>query len=71
MAQLQDAGLKKGLQLLWFSTGRDDFLLQTSRYTVEMLTKYGFHPVFEVSEGAHTWLNWRDYLAKFAPQLFH
>jgi hypothetical protein len=20
--------------------------------------------------GAHTWINWRDYLAEFAPQLF-
>jgi len=26
--------------------------------------------VFIESQGAHTWLNWRDYLSAFAPQLF-
>jgi enterochelin esterase family protein len=70
MARLQDAGLKKGLNLLWFSTGKDDFLLQTTRSTVDLFKKYGFTPVFEESSGGHTWLNWRDYLVKFAPQLF-
>jgi enterochelin esterase family protein len=37
---------------------------------VELLKKHGFKPVFLESEGAHTWLNWRDYLSAFAPQLF-
>ena len=37
---------------------------------MELLKKHGFKPVFIESEGAHTWLNWRDYLAAFAPQLF-
>jgi enterochelin esterase family protein len=70
MARLQDAGLKKGLNLLWFSTGKEDFLLQTTRSSVDLLKKYGFTPVYEESEGGHTWTNWRDYLARFAPQLF-
>jgi len=26
--------------------------------------------VYEESTGGHTWINWREYLAKFAPQLF-
>jgi enterochelin esterase family protein len=34
------------------------------------MKKHGFSPVFIESDGAHTWLNWRDYLAVFAPQLF-
>ena len=37
---------------------------------MELLKKHGFKPVFIESEGAHTWLNWRDYLSAFAPQLF-
>jgi enterochelin esterase family protein len=26
--------------------------------------------VFKETEGAHTWINWRNYLNEFAPQLF-
>ena len=69
-AALDDARMKKGLQLFWFATGKDDFLVATSRATVEMLKKHGFDVVYKESAGAHTWANWRDYLAEFAPQLF-
>lgn len=69
MAEL-DNPAKKGLKLLWFSTGRDDRLMPVTKSTVELLQKHGFHPVFEESPGAHTWLNWRNYLIQFAPQLF-
>jgi enterochelin esterase-like enzyme len=70
LAALDNAANKKGLNLLWFSTGKEDGLITTTRSTVELLSKHGFKPVFIESEGAHTWLNWRDYLATFAPQLF-
>ena len=70
LAALDNAANKKGLNLLWFSTGKDDGLITTTRNTVELLKKHGFKPVFIESQGAHTWLNWRDYLAAFAPQLF-
>jgi enterochelin esterase-like enzyme len=69
-AALDNAANRKGLRLLWFSTGKEDFLLATTRGTVDLLKKHGFSPVFIESEGAHTWLNWRDYLSEFAPQLF-
>ena len=69
-AVLDDAKKKKGLELFWFATGRDDFLVETSRATVEMLKKHGFDVVYKESAGGHTWANWRDYLAEFAPQLF-
>jgi enterochelin esterase-like enzyme len=69
-AVLDDAKLKKGLKLFWFSTGKDDFLIATTRATVEMFKKHGFQPVFNESTGAHTWINWRNYLDEFAPQLF-
>jgi enterochelin esterase-like enzyme len=70
LATLDNAGLKKGLKVLWFSTGTDDFLLSTTRSTVELLKKHGFTPVYVESSGGHTWINWRNYLSEFAPMLF-
>ena len=70
LAQLDDATLKRDLRLVWFSTGKDDFLLDTTKATVAMLEKHDFNVEYEESAGGHTWINWREYLAKFAPQLF-
>jgi enterochelin esterase family protein len=67
---LDNGGLKKGLKLVWFSTGADDGLITNSKATVEMLKKHGFEAGFTESPGAHTWINWRNYLNQFAPQLF-
>ncbi len=67
---LDNAELKNGLQLVWFATGKDDFLVETSRASVEMLKKHGFKVVYKESAGGHTWINWRDYLSEFAPKLF-
>jgi enterochelin esterase-like enzyme len=69
-AKLDDAGLKKGLRLLWFATGKEDRLLPTTQGTVDLFKKHGFAPVFKESPGGHTWINWRNYLVEFAPQLF-
>jgi enterochelin esterase-like enzyme len=70
LAVLDNAELKKGLRLLWFATGSEDFLLNTTKASVEMLKKHGFSPIFKESSGGHTWINWRNYLHEFAPQLF-
>src|SRR5262245_13002046 len=70
-AKRDDAKLKKGLKLFWFATGKDDFLVATSRATVEMFKKHGFDVVYKETDGAHTWINWREYLHEFTPQLFH
>jgi enterochelin esterase family protein len=67
---LDDAAAKRGLSLVWFSTGKDDFLLDTTTATVDLLKKHGFAVTYEQSTGAHTWINWREYLNKFTPQLF-
>jgi len=67
---LDDAPLKEGLKLLWFATGKDDFLVETSQATVEMLKRHQFDVVYRETEGAHTWIVWREYLREFAPQLF-
>ncbi len=68
--KLDNADLKKDLKLVWFATGKEDFLIETSRATVATLKKHGFDVVFNETLGAHTWINWRNYLNEFAPQLF-
>jgi enterochelin esterase family protein len=68
--KLDNADLKKDLKLVWFATGKEDFLVETSRATVAMLKKHGFDVVYNETAGAHTWINWRNYLNEFAPQLF-
>jgi enterochelin esterase-like enzyme len=69
-AALDDAALKNGLELVWFATGSEDFLLDTSEATVAMLEQHGFDVSWTESGGGHTWINWREYLLAFAPQLF-
>ena len=69
-SDLDNASLKKGLKVIWMSTGVDDGLMASTKTTVETLKKHGFEPVFIESPGAHSWFNWRNYLIEFAPQLF-
>jgi enterochelin esterase-like enzyme len=69
-AILDDAKLKDGLKLFWFATGKDDFLVETSRATVDLFKKHQFDPIYQETEGAHTWIVWREYLRTFAPLLF-
>lgn len=69
-AALDNAGLKKGLKLVWFSTGSADGLITNSKATVEMLKKHGFNAEFHESPLGHVWINWRNYLNEFTPQLF-
>jgi enterochelin esterase family protein len=70
LKNLDDPGLKKGLKLVWFRTGVNDFLLDTTKSTVALLQKHGFEAQFKETPGAHTWINWRNYLNEFAPLLF-
>jgi enterochelin esterase family protein len=67
---LGDADARQGLKLLWFATGKDDFLIARTRETVGLFKKHGFSPVFKETSGGHTWINWQQYLNEFAPQLF-
>jgi enterochelin esterase family protein len=70
-AALENAELKKGLRLVWFATGKDDFLIDTTRATVKLLESKGFPVTFKESEGGHTWINWREnYLPEFVQLLF-
>src|SRR5205814_10288914 len=46
LGALENAAARKDLRLLWFSTGKEDFLIETTRNTVALLKKHGFNPVF-------------------------
>jgi enterochelin esterase-like enzyme len=70
LADLDNKAARRNWKLFWFSTGKDDFLLPTTKATLELFEKHGYHPMFQESAGAHTWTNWREYLNQFAPQLF-
>lgn len=67
---LSNDRLKRDLKLFWFSTGEDDFLIDTTRATVAMFRNYGFDPVYEETGGGHTWINWRNYLHEFVQLLY-
>jgi enterochelin esterase family protein len=68
-----DAALKaaaRDLDLVYYAMGKDDFLYGTVAPTRALLGKYGIEHVYNESGGGHTWINWRRYLADFAPRLF-
>ena len=67
---LNDDSLRRGLELIWFSTGSEDFLIGITEGTVAVLEQHGFDVTYEESTGGHTWINWREYLHEFAPRLF-
>ena len=67
----QIAALKKaGVKLYFLACGSSDFLFEGSKKLDETLTAQGLEHTFFVSEGGHTWANWRLYLNTFAPLLF-
>ncbi len=57
-------------KLLWIGCGADDTLFKSVQSFSQMLDDTGVKHFFRETDGAHTWLNWRRYLAEVAPQLF-
>jgi enterochelin esterase-like enzyme len=62
--------LNNHLRVLWISCGRSDFLYQSTTDFLATLDekKIRYTPLF--TEGGHTWMNVRDYLAATAQLLF-
>ncbi|NOT61292.1 MAG: esterase [Acidobacteria bacterium] len=59
------------LKLFSVSCGEKDTLaINGSKNLDELLNKSGIKHEFNVTGGAHTWINWRQYLNAFAPKLF-
>jgi enterochelin esterase-like enzyme len=60
----------KSMKLVYYAMGKTDFLYASAAPTRSMMEKYGIKPVYNESDGGHTWINWRRYLEDFAPRLF-
>jgi enterochelin esterase-like enzyme len=58
------------LRLLWVGCGKADGLIRANRDFVAWTKAKGFDTVAVETEGAHTWLTWRDNLVQLAPLLF-
>jgi enterochelin esterase family protein len=62
---------KGKLKLLWIGCGRQDSLFERSQKLSDLLQAHHIRHTFRATEGAHTYTIWRQYLAEFAPLLFH
>jgi enterochelin esterase-like enzyme len=60
----------KDMKLVYYAMGKEDFLYGTVAPTRAMLDRAGIGHMYNESGGGHTWINWRRYLADFAPRLF-
>jgi enterochelin esterase family protein len=49
---------------------KDTLALNGSKNLSEILKKHGIKNELQLSDGGHTWINWRHYLNDFAPRLF-
>lgn len=59
-----------GYKLYWIGCGETDFVWEMAKNLDAALTRNGMEHTFYVTDGGHTWSNWRKYLNTFAPLLF-
>ena len=59
-----------GYKLYWIGCGETDFVWEMAKNLDAVLTRNGMEHTFYVTDGGHTWANWRKYLNTFAPLLF-
>jgi len=62
--------INEKLELLWIGCGRKDFLFEANREFLERLKTGEIKHVSHITEGAHEWRIWRNYLNELAPLLF-
>ncbi len=58
------------LKLLWIACGKDDFLFEANQSFHAHLKEKGVKHEYLITEGNHSWSNWRTYLVDFVPKLF-
>jgi enterochelin esterase-like enzyme len=63
-------GANEKLRLLWVGCGKQDSLMASNKAFSDLLKSQNINHVFHESEGAHTWMVWRQYLNELAPLLF-
>ena len=69
-ALLSDPKVNDRIRLFWFATGKDDFVLPSTKAALALLDQHKIRYSYKETEGGHTWPNWRAYLNEFAPLLF-
>jgi enterochelin esterase family protein len=69
-ALFSDPKLNDRIKLFWFATGKDDFVLPSTKAALALLDQHKVRYRYKETEGGHTWPNWRAYLNEFAPLLF-
>ena len=67
---LSDPKLNDRIKLFWFATGKDDFVLPSTKASLAMLDEHKIRYSYKETDGGHTWPNWRAYLNEFTPLLF-
>lgn len=74
MPENQQIALKRQFDnppaLYWIGIGKDDFLIDLNKAYTAYLDSKGYPYTYHLSDGGHTWKNWRDYLVLFLPRLF-
>lgn len=58
-------------RLYYIAYGTDDFVKRLNDDYRKKLDASGYKYVLNLSDGGHTWSNWRKYLVDFLPRLFH
>jgi enterochelin esterase family protein len=58
------------LKLFWIGIGKTDFLWESNENLLQLLEKKNVKHTFRLSEGGHTWKNWRHYLHEFLQLIF-
>jgi enterochelin esterase family protein len=67
----QSDKVNASVKLLSICVGDQDRLaLVGSKALAEVLQKHGIKTEIHISEGGHTWINWRHYLNELGPRLF-
>ncbi|OZI06948.1 esterase [Siphonobacter sp. BAB-5385] len=64
------AQTNKQLKLLWVSVGSDDFLYKGTLEFMEYLKTKNVNFKSRITDGGHTWMNVKKYVAETAPLLF-
>lgn len=62
--------INEKLELLWIGCGRKDFLYEANQKFLERLKTEKIIHVSHITDGAHEWRIWRNYLNELAPLLF-
>ncbi len=62
--------VNEAVKLLAVTVGDADFALNGSKALVGLFEKHGIKHELKITDGGHTWINWRRYLNDLGPRLF-